>query len=189
MLFKIDSMKFEFQKSVFFPLIYRLCQVRIEFSEAVRLSTKEGVVNQQVLDAIRFELAEAKAQAASSPRLHMAQTVLGMALLLKGNQIMDPMYFCPFYLESEQSFLDALRHPDFKWAQSSLDSVRRMLTNRPKMDLGEPHTPALPRGIPALHTADSVTSTRLGQNYSRVAVLVLACCRPEYLDRCLYTYS
>ena len=133
-------------------------------------------MHEQVIDAIRHEIIEAE-ETDEVARLHYAKTVLGMALLQKGNQIMDPMHFCPYYLESERAFLAVLHDPGYSYVEKYLGIVRRMLANRPTMDIGEPAIappPSDPTGPPA----------RQDPKYIRVSVLVLACCRASYLDRC-----
>ena len=155
------------------------------FPEAFRLTTSDGIVNQQVIDAIRNELAEAEAAYPSS-RLHHAHAVLGMALLRMGNSIMDPMEFCPYYLESERAFLAALQHPDIQWAERYLGTVRRMLANRPTMDIAYPFIATslnpTPRNSAFPDTLGSRKTAR-SQHSARACILVLACCRAAYLDR------
>ena len=150
----------------------------MSYAEALALAIN-GSLETAVLDSLRREFATVeRAAAAGQPSPHAAQVSANL-----GVAQMDPLHFCPLLLESEAAFRASLKlDPDNEATAQSNARLTHMLANQPVVDDGgdtacgraEPAPP--PPRFQAGKTAE-------GEPVLRVPVLVVACCRAEYLDR------
>ena len=146
----------------------------------------QGSLEPVVVDALRREHAAAQRAAAGgiSPYASQVAANLGVSLLRLGNRHMNPLDFCPFYLESDAVLRAALeRDPSNDNAAQNRAIVGQILANRPRIDDGGDAVCAGPGVMAGSPLRPLRADAADGQPAVLVPVLVMACCRADYLDR------